>query len=107
MDNLILIMNGLLILVGILFIIFGYLIYFKNKYDLINNFKNDKSIGKYSDDYALRVGFIEFWSGIFFICIGVVGFIISQKVFSIISLIICVTFAIIILVVNSVKSKHK
>jgi len=107
MDNIILIMNSLLILLGILFIIFGYSIYFKNKYDLINNFKNDKSIGKYSDDYALRVGFIEFWSGIFFICIAVVGFIISQKIFSIISLIICVTFIIIALVLNNVKSQHK
>ncbi|MDO5026345.1 MAG: DUF3784 domain-containing protein [Tissierellia bacterium] len=56
----------ILILTGIMFEVFGGLIYFKKNYELINGFKNSKKNIK----YARRVGFIEIIVGISLILIG-------------------------------------
>ena len=96
-----------MILVGALFTIFGYLIYFKKKYNLINNFKMNKNINKYSDDYALSVGFIELCSGIFCICLGILLLIIGQRTVSIILLIICIISIISALFINDRKFQSK
>ncbi len=41
-----------LMIVGVLFVLFGYFIYFKGKYSLINKFDEDKKNQKYDDAYA-------------------------------------------------------
>ena len=107
MESINLVMNVILISVGTLFTIFGYLIYFRKKYNLINNFKINKSINKYSDDYALRMGFIELWSGIFCICLGILSLIIGQRTVSIVLLITCMISVISALVINDRKSQSK
>ena len=56
-------MRIFLILIGLVFIGFGYAIWFKEKYNLINNFQNDKKNDKLNDAYAKRVGKIEFIGG--------------------------------------------
>lgn len=60
-----------LILIGILFIGFGYFIFFKSTYSLINNFAADKKNKRYDDNYAKRVGFIEFIGGLVILILGV------------------------------------
>ena len=47
------------ICLGLAFFIFGYLIYFCKKFNLINGFKDDFKKGKRTTQYALRVGLIE------------------------------------------------
>ena len=60
------------IILGLAFLAFGYLIYFKKKYDLINDFKAEREAGRKGDQYARRVGLIEFAAGIVLLLIGIV-----------------------------------
>ena len=49
---------------GITFIVFGYLIVFKRQYGLINDFKARKKAGSQKDTDAIRVGQVELILGI-------------------------------------------
>lgn len=51
-------------LLGITFALFGYFIRFRGKYNLINGFKADFKQGRKTEEYARRVGTIEFFIGI-------------------------------------------
>lgn len=70
-------LKTILILVGLAFIIFGYLIYFKEKYNLINDFESDFKSGRKTESYAKKVGLTEFIIGIIFVLIGIVVIIIK------------------------------
>ncbi|MDU6546542.1 DUF3784 domain-containing protein [Anaerococcus vaginalis] len=50
----------------IAFIFFGFNIYFKKKYNLINNFEKDYKNGLKDENYAKKVGLIELILGISF-----------------------------------------
>ena len=63
------------VVLGLAFLLFGYFIYFRKKYDLINDFEEDYKAGKKDASYAERVGLIEFIIGIVTIASGVVLFI--------------------------------
>ena len=58
--------------VGLAFTLFGYFIFFKKKYSLINGFDNDFKAGRKTENYAKRVGLIEFVLGIVILVIAVV-----------------------------------
>lgn len=62
----------ILILVGLAFITFGYLIYFKEKYNLINDFESNFKSGRKTESYAKKLGLVELIIGIIFILIGLV-----------------------------------
>lgn len=62
----------ILILVGVAFIGFGYLIYFKKKYNLINGFEGDFKSGRKTEAYAKKVGLAELVIGIIFILFGII-----------------------------------
>ena len=51
-------------LLGLAFTLFGYFIYFKGKYSLINGFDEDLKAGIKSEAYARRVGLAELIVGI-------------------------------------------
>lgn len=61
----------ILIVVGVVFTTFGYLIYFKEKYNLINGFEADYKSGRKTEYYAKKVGLVELIIGIIFILIGI------------------------------------
>lgn len=52
------------LILAIFFIFFGYNIYFKKKYNFINNFEKDYKNGLKNEKYAKRVGLIELILGI-------------------------------------------
>ena len=52
------------LVLGLAFLIFGYLIFFKKKYFLINGFREDFKSGRKDEKYAKRVGMVEFVIGI-------------------------------------------
>ena len=54
----------ILVIVGIAFTLFGYFIFFKKKYSLINDFSRDYKAGRKDENYAKRVGIVEFIVGI-------------------------------------------
>lgn len=60
----------ILILVGVAFTTFGYFIYCKEKYNLINGFESDYKSGRKSESYSKKVGLVELVIGIIFILIG-------------------------------------
>lgn len=82
---------------------FGYAIWFKENYNLINNFQNDKKNGKLSDSYAKRVGKIEFIGGLVCFASGIITIFLND-VFTLISFIFCIIGIIAALILNQVKS---
>ena len=67
-----LILKIIMILLGIAFTAFGYLIYFRKKYNLINGFEKDLRAGRKTERYAKTVGLIEFVLGVACLLTGVV-----------------------------------
>ena len=59
------------IALGLAFLLFGYLILFKKKYHLINDFEAERKAGRRDERYAEKVGRIEFILGAVLLVIGV------------------------------------
>ena len=53
------ILKIIVFVLGVTFCLFGYLIVWKKKYNLINDFKARKKVGSQKDADAMRVGKIE------------------------------------------------
>ena len=62
----------LLPIVGIAFLLFGYFIFFKKKYSLINGFEAAFKEGRKTEIYARRVGLVELILGILLLIASVV-----------------------------------
>ena len=60
------------VVLGLAFLLFGYFIYFKKKYHLINDFSEDYKAGRKDERYAERVGLTEFIIGIVLLAVSVV-----------------------------------
>ena len=60
----------ILIALGTTFSIFGYLIYFKKKYNLINDYEANRKAGKKTESYARKIGLIELLLGIAWLMVG-------------------------------------
>ena len=67
-----LVLKILAVLLGLAFALFGYFIYFRKKYNLINGFEADFKAGRKNEDYAKRVGIVEFVVGIAILIAGIV-----------------------------------
>ena len=59
-----LILKILLPIAGVAFLLFGYFIFFKKKYLLINGFNAAFREGRKTERYACRVGLVEFILGV-------------------------------------------
>ena len=60
------------VILGLAFSLFGYFIFFKKKYSLINGFSEDFKAGRKDENYARRVGIIEFIVGIVLLLVAVI-----------------------------------
>ena len=60
----------IIIALGATFSTFGYLIYFKKKYNLINDYEANRKAGKKTESYVRKVGLIELLLGIALLMIG-------------------------------------
>ena len=60
------------VMLGLIFLLFGYFIYFQRKYNLINGFEADYQRGFKDEQYARRVGLIEFITGAVLLVSGIV-----------------------------------
>ena len=60
------------VVLGLMFLLFGYFIYFQRKYNLINGFEADYKKGRKNEQYAKRVGLIEFIIGVILLIIGII-----------------------------------
>ena len=60
------------VILSLAFSLFGYFIFFKKKYSLINGFNEDFKAGRKDESYARRVGIIEFIVGISLLLVAVI-----------------------------------
>ena len=65
------VLKVLAVVLGLAFLLFGYFIYFRKKYNLINGFEADLKAGRKNEEYAERVGMVEFAVGIAMLIAGV------------------------------------
>ena len=65
------ILKIIITLLGITFTIFGYLIYFRKNYNLINDFEEEFKAGRKTKSYAKGVGLTELIIGIILVLIGI------------------------------------
>ena len=72
-----LILKIIAILLGSAFTLFGYFIYFRKKYNLINGFEADFKAGHKDENYAKRVGMVEFVVGIAILIAGIILIIVA------------------------------
>ena len=66
-----LILKIIAVLLGLAFTMFGYFISFRKKYNLINGFEADFKAGRKNEEYAKRVGMVEFVVGIAILITGI------------------------------------
>lgn len=66
-----LIIKIILMTLGVAFTVFGYKIYFRKKYNLINGFEEAYKAGRKTKRYAERVGLVEFIIGIILTIVGI------------------------------------
>ena len=52
------------VILGAAFTLLGYFIFFRKNYSLINGFEEDYKAGRKTENYAKRVGLIEFAVGV-------------------------------------------
>lgn len=52
------------VIAGLIFTLLGYFILFKKKYSLINGFDTAYKAGEKTEDYAKRVGMVDFVVGL-------------------------------------------
>ncbi len=62
-------------LLGIAFLLFGYFVYFRKKYNLINGFEKDYKNGRKTEKYAIYVGLVEFIVGCVLLVISLALFV--------------------------------
>lgn len=67
-----LVLKIIAVVLGLAFALFGYFIYFRKKYNLINGFEADFKAGRKDENYAKRVGMVEFVLGIAILAAGIV-----------------------------------
>ena len=67
-----LVLKIIAVALGVAFTLFGYFIFFRQKYSLINGFDEDLKAGRKNEEYARRVGMIEFVLGIAIMIAGIV-----------------------------------
>ena len=58
-------------LLGLAFFLFGYFIYFRKQYHLINGFRADFEAGRKDERYAERVGLTEFVIGVVLLAVSI------------------------------------
>ncbi|MBE6529708.1 MAG: DUF3784 domain-containing protein [Ruminococcaceae bacterium] len=67
----------IVLLLGVLFTLFGYLIYFRKKYSLINGFESAHRSERKTERYAGRIGLIELMIGVACLIGGIIWIIIN------------------------------
>ncbi len=65
------VLKAVFVLLGLAFALFGYFIYFRKKYNLINGFEADFNAGRKDENYAKRVGMAELAIGTVILIAGI------------------------------------
>ncbi len=88
-----------LVIVGIMFAVMGYLLFFKNRTDLINNYEYDLKAGMIDEGFARRLGITELISGAVFLSAGIFSAVVGDP-YRLYSFIGCFVFLILARTIN-------
>ncbi|HHX53492.1 MAG TPA: DUF3784 domain-containing protein [Clostridiales bacterium] len=98
------ILNIALAAAGLAFLVFGYFIYFRKKYTLINGFPREGATKK-QRRYAKLIGMAELISGAALLLLSVVCFAAASLIFSAVTLILSLTAVCAVLIGISLAMK--
>ena len=97
-------LNIALAAAGLAFLVFGYFIYFRKKYTLINGFPREGSTKK-QRRYAKLIGIAELISGAALLLLSFVCFAAASVIFSAVTLIVSLTAVCAVLIGISIAKK--
>ena len=94
-------LNIILTFVGIIFFVFGFLVTFKQKYNLVTMFvsRNIKD-----SSYAEQVGLISLMSGMLYIFAAIIGLVFSSILFSVLMISACFAISAAMFVTSTIRA---
>ena len=95
-------LNLILTIIGIIFFVFGFLVTFKQKYNLVALFTSSKVAGK--GGYAEQVGLICLMSGMLYIFAAIAGLVFTSLLFSVLMIATCLAITSSMFVVSTVRA---
>ena len=95
-------LNIVLTFIGIIFFVFGFLVTFKQKYNLVTMFVTSAS--HRDSGYAEQVGLISLMSGMLYIFAAIAGLVFTSLLFSIVMITTCFAITAIMFTVSTVKA---
>ena len=95
-------LNIILTFIGIIFFVFGFLVTFKQKYNLVALFASAKL--RSGNAYAEQVGLISLMSGMLYIFSAIAGLVFTSLIFSILMVVICVAISSSMFVVSTLRA---
>lgn len=95
------------LLLGFVCLYLGYQIYFRGKFDIINDFIEQKKQGVVGEDYAKKIGKIFLIMGNLFIAVALIFLIIKIVKFMIFALFFLVGLTLVLLIINAIKNKFR
>lgn len=95
-------LNLVLTLIGIIFFVFGFLVTFKQKYNLVALFASSKVAR--GNSYAEQVGLISLMSGMLYIFAAIAGLVFTSLLFSLLMIATCLAISSSMFVVSTVRA---
>ena len=95
-------LNIILTFVGIIFFVFGFLVTFKQKYNLVTMLI--KSVDPSNRAYAEQIGLISLMSGMLYIFAAIAGLVFASVLFSVLMITACLAITLTMFVTSTVKA---
>ncbi len=93
-------LNIIVVIAGVIFFAFGFLVCFKKKYNLVVG--AHKSANK--EAYAEQIGIIALMSGMLYIFAGIVGFVMMSYAVSFLMLSMCIALTVSLTIISTLKA---
>ena len=95
-------LNLMLTVIGIIFFVFGFLITFKHKYNLVSFFAPTKA----DNSYAEQIGLILLMSGMLYLLTSIMALVFASVLFSILMIAVCLAITSSMFVVSTVRASR-
>ena len=95
-------LNIILTVVGIIFFVFGFLVTFKQKYNLVTMFATSANLRDRA--YAEQIGLISLMSGMLYIFAAIAGLVFASVLFSVLMITACLAITAAMFVTSTVRA---
>ena len=97
-------LNIVLTFVGIIFFVFGFLVTFKHKYNLVATLV--RSVNLKDSAYIEQIGLISLMSGMLYIFAAIIGFVFTSLLFSVFMIGACFAITAALFVTSTVRANR-